>query len=71
MIVERSVMEQPFEAVMAVFRDGQPVVEVVARFEVSRRSAPAWIRRYETGGLSCASGPGSILGGGRPASPMS
>jgi hypothetical protein len=31
-VVERSVMEQRFEAVMAVVRDGQPVTEVAARF---------------------------------------
>ena len=35
MLVERSVMEQRFEAVMAVVRDGQPVTEVAARFGVS------------------------------------
>ena len=51
MLVERSVMEQRFEAVMAVVRDGLPVVEVAARFGVSRQSVHSWIRRYEAGGL--------------------
>jgi transposase InsO family protein len=48
---ERSVMEQRFEAVMAVLRDGEPVVEVAARYEVSRQSVHTWIVRYQNGGL--------------------
>ena len=32
-------------------RAGVPVVEVAARFEVSRQSVHAWIRRYGDGGL--------------------
>ena len=52
MLVERSVMEQRFEAVMAVVRDGLPVVEVAAKFGVSRQSVHAWIRRYVLGGLT-------------------
>jgi transposase InsO family protein len=51
-LVERSVMEQRFEAVMSVVRDGQPVTEVAARFGVSRQSVHSWIRRYEQGGLT-------------------
>jgi transposase-like protein len=51
-LVERSVMEQRFEAVMAVVRDGLPVVEVAANFGVSRQSVHAWIRRYEAGGVT-------------------
>ena len=47
MLVARSVMEQRYEAVMAVLRDGEPVTEVAARFGVSRQSVHAWIRRYE------------------------
>lgn len=45
-------MEQRFEAVMAVVRDGLPVVEVAAKFGVSRQSVHAWIRRYEQGGVT-------------------
>jgi transposase InsO family protein len=51
-LVERGVMEQRFEAVMAVVRDCQPVTEVAARFGVSRQSVHSWIRRYEQGGLT-------------------
>ena len=52
MLVQRSVMEQRYEAVMAVLRDGEPVVEVASRFGVSRQSVHSWIRRYEAGGLA-------------------
>lgn len=45
-------MEQRFEAVMAVVRDGVPVVEVAARFGMTRQSVHIWIRRYEQGGLT-------------------
>jgi hypothetical protein len=38
--VERSVMEQRFDAVMAVVRDGRPVTEVAAEFGVSRQVGP-------------------------------
>jgi transposase-like protein len=38
-LVELSMVEQRYEAVMAVVRDGQPVTEVAARFEVSPSSA--------------------------------
>ena len=41
MLVERSVMEQRFEAVMAVVRDGQPVTEVAARLGCPARASTA------------------------------
>jgi transposase InsO family protein len=50
-LVELSMVEQRYEAVMAVVRDGQPVTEVAARFEVNRSSVHRWIARYEAGGL--------------------
>jgi transposase InsO family protein len=50
-LVERSIMEQRYEAVMAVLRDGEPVVEVAARFGVSRQSLHTWIARYQQGGI--------------------
>ena len=53
MLVAHSVMEQRYEAVMAVLRDGEPVTEVAARFGVSRQSVHGWINRYQDGGL-CA-----------------
>jgi hypothetical protein len=40
-LVERSVMEQRFEAVMAAIRDGLPVVEVAAKLGVSRVGWPS------------------------------
>jgi transposase InsO family protein len=51
-LFERSVMEQRYEVVMAVVRDGVPVVEAAARAGVSRQSVHRWIARYERGGLS-------------------
>lgn len=43
-LVERRIMEQRFEAVIVVVRDGLPVVEVAARFGVPRQSVHPWIR---------------------------
>ncbi|MEY2591176.1 MAG: hypothetical protein QOJ67_3160 [Acidimicrobiaceae bacterium] len=51
MLVELSMVEQRYEAVMAVLRDGEPVTEVANRFEVSRASVHRWIARYQSGGL--------------------
>jgi len=45
-------MEQRYEAVMAVVRDGQPVAEVARRLEISRQSLHTWISRYEQGGIT-------------------
>src|SRR4051812_40778793 len=44
-------VEQRYEAVMAVLRDGEPVTEVAARLEVNRASVHRWIARYRAGGL--------------------
>src|SRR5919106_2352111 len=51
-LVELSVMEQRYEAVLAVVQDGRQVIEVSARFGVSRQSVHAWIARYEAGGFA-------------------
>jgi transposase InsO family protein len=51
-LVELSVMEQRYQAVLAVVQDGWKVTEVAARLGVSRQSVHAWIARYELGGLS-------------------
>src|SRR5438552_6935340 len=51
MLVELSVMEQRYQAVLAVVQDGWPVSEVARRLGVSRQSVHAWIARYEQGGL--------------------
>jgi transposase InsO family protein len=50
-LVELSVMEQRYQAVLAVVQDGWKVVEVARRLGVSRQSVHNWIARYEAGGL--------------------
>ena len=52
MLVELSVMEQRYQAVLAVVQDGWRVVEVARRVGVSRQTVHAWIARYEEGGLT-------------------
>ncbi len=51
MLVELSVMEQRYRAVLEV-EAGCPVTEVAARNGVSRQSVHAWVRRYRAGGLA-------------------
>ena len=51
MLVELSVMEQRYQAVLAVVQDGWKVTEVAERLGVSRQAVHAWIARYEQGGL--------------------
>jgi transposase InsO family protein len=48
---EFSVVEQRYNAVMEVLRDGQSVVEVAGRYGVSRQAVHRWLRRYQDGGL--------------------
>jgi transposase InsO family protein len=50
-LVELSVMEQRYQAVMAVIQDGWKVTEVAQRLGVARQSVHNWIARYEAGGL--------------------
>ena len=50
MFMEISVMEQKYQAVLAVIRDGVSIVEVANRFGVSRQSIHSWLLRYETEG---------------------
>ena len=50
-LVELSVMEQRYQAVMAVVQDGWKVTEVAEHFGVARQSVHNWIARYEAGGL--------------------
>ena len=52
MLVELSKMEQRYDAVLGVIRDGLTVTEVAEAFGVSRQSIHAWLRRYEQGGLA-------------------
>jgi transposase len=51
MLVELSVVEQRYQAVLAAIRDGVPVVEVAHRFDVSRQAIHRWLRWYEDQGL--------------------
>ena len=52
MLLELSVVEQRYQAVLAVIRDGVPVIEVARRFDVSRQAVHRWLRRYEDQGLA-------------------
>jgi transposase InsO family protein len=52
MLVELSLMEQRYQAVLAVVQDGWKVSEVAERLGVSRQSVHSWIVRYEAGGLA-------------------
>jgi transposase len=51
MLVELSVVEQKYQAVLAVIADGRPVAEVAQQWGVSRQSVHAWLARYEAAGL--------------------
>lgn len=48
MLVELSVVEQRYHAVMEVISGGIPVVEVAERYGVSRKTVHAWLRRYRS-----------------------
>ena len=50
-MVELSVVEQRYQAVLAVIRDGVPIVQVAHRFDVSRQAVHRWLRWYEEQGL--------------------
>jgi len=50
-LLELTVAEQRFNAVMEVLRDGLTVIEVAERYGVSRQTVHSWLRRYRTGGL--------------------
>jgi transposase-like protein len=52
MLLELSVVEQRYQAVLAVIRDGVPIVEVAGRFGVSRQAVHRWLRWYEDQGLA-------------------
>jgi len=51
-LLELTVAEQRFNAVMEVLRDGLTVIEVADRYGVSRQAVHGWLRRYRTGGLA-------------------
>jgi transposase-like protein len=56
MLVELSVMEQRYHAVMEVV-SGAPVTEVARRYGVSRQAVYGWLGRYESEGLAGLAGP--------------
>jgi transposase-like protein len=47
MLVELSIVEQRYQAVLAVIRDGVPIVQVAHRYDVSRQAVHRWLRWYE------------------------
>jgi transposase InsO family protein len=51
-LVELSVMEQRYQAVLAVIQDGWKITEVADRLGVTRQAIHKWIARYEEGGLA-------------------
>jgi transposase InsO family protein len=51
-LVELSVVEQRYAAVLEVTRDGLTVAEVAERHGVSRQSIYTWLANYEAGGLA-------------------
>jgi transposase len=50
-LVELSMTEQRYQAVLAVLADGLSVTEVAAKVGVSRQALHGWLRRYADGGL--------------------
>ena len=48
---EYRVVEQRYDAVMEVVRDGRTVTQVAERWGVSRQSLYSWLGRYQAGGL--------------------
>jgi transposase InsO family protein len=51
-LVELGVVEQRYQAVLEVLQDGVPIVEVAARFGVTRQSVHRWLKRYAAEGLA-------------------
>ena len=61
MSVERTPVEQRYEAVMSVVRDGRHVAEVARVYGVSRQTLHAWLKKYDAQGMA-----GLIDGSHRP-----
>jgi transposase-like protein len=51
MLRELSKVEQRYDAVLAVIRDGMGVTEVAEKFGVHRDTVHSWLARYEADGL--------------------
>jgi transposase len=52
MLKEISVVEQRYQAVLAVREDGLSVTDVAAKVGVSRQTLHGWLNRYAEGGLA-------------------
>ena len=50
-LVEISVVDQRYQAVMAVLQDGWKVSEVAEHFGVARQTIHRWIARHNSGGV--------------------
>src|SRR3981081_920154 len=50
-LVEMSVVEQRYRAVLAVER-GEPKIVVAAQFGISRQTLHTWLTRYQASGLA-------------------
>ena len=51
-MLELGVVEQRYQAVLEVLSDGVAIVEVAARFGVTRQSVHRWLKRYAAQGLA-------------------
>jgi transposase len=51
-LVELGIVEQRYQAVLEVLNEGVPIVEVAARFGVTRQSVHRWLKRYAARGLA-------------------
>ncbi len=63
MLVELGLVEQRYQAVTEVLRDGLSVTEVARRYGVTRQTVHAWLRRYARDGIG-----GLVDRSSRPAS---
>jgi transposase len=54
-LVETSKVEQRYDAVLAVIRDGLTISEAAIAYGVSRQTIYRWMPRYEEGGLPALS----------------
>ncbi len=52
MLVELGLVEQRYQAVLEVIRDGVPVAVVARRHGVARQTVHVWLRRYAAKGLA-------------------
>lgn len=51
MLTETRDIEQRYQAVLGVIRDGVPIVEVTRRFDASRQAAHRWLPWYRDEGV--------------------